>query len=146
MIVRLLIEAGAEVDNVDENGTTALMVAARTGYTSVARLLIEAGADVHKMSESGYTSLGLARIYDHDLVVSLLLESGAVDDGTALPASRSHTSLRQRLRSGMAILDEHKQCLPEVAYLTLCNALRASYSQSLDVTSHQNSLNSFRES
>ncbi len=42
--VRLLVEAGADVDIPDESGTTALAHARRRGFTAIARILVEAGA------------------------------------------------------------------------------------------------------
>jgi ankyrin repeat protein len=42
--VRLLLDAGADVEAQNEGGKTALMYAAQYGHASVARLLIERGA------------------------------------------------------------------------------------------------------
>jgi uncharacterized protein len=42
--VRLLVEAGADLDIPDESGTTALAHARRRGFTEIARILVAAGA------------------------------------------------------------------------------------------------------
>jgi ankyrin repeat protein len=44
-IIRLLLAAGAKVDAPEDEGQTALMIAAREGHMDVVRLLLEAGAD-----------------------------------------------------------------------------------------------------
>jgi ankyrin repeat protein len=55
-IVKLLLQAGAKADNVDSNGTTALV-----GYgfsdPNVARILVEAGAKVDAVDKKGRTAL-----------------------------------------------------------------------------------------
>ena len=43
-IVRLLLDAGADVNAEDQNGGTALMRAADNGYADIVRILTEAGA------------------------------------------------------------------------------------------------------
>ena len=42
--VRLLVEAGADVDIPDKSGTTALAHARRSGFDAIERILVEAGA------------------------------------------------------------------------------------------------------
>jgi ankyrin repeat protein len=44
-VVRLLIEAGADVRAVDDEGVTALHLARANGHTEVAAALLAAGAD-----------------------------------------------------------------------------------------------------
>ena len=46
--VRLCLEAGAEIDPLDDQGRTPLLLAARSGQEVSARLLLEAGADPDK--------------------------------------------------------------------------------------------------
>ncbi len=43
-IVRVLIEAGAHVNHVDNRGETSLLIAAKKGHTNITKLLIEHGA------------------------------------------------------------------------------------------------------
>ena len=49
----LLIEKGADVNAVEEDGWTALMIAAGNGHKEVCQLLIEKGADVNAVDEWG---------------------------------------------------------------------------------------------
>ena len=71
-IVRLLLRHGAEVNNTDEIGRTALM---SSESVVVAKMLIEAGADVNAQDSSGDSALMLT--LDHPAVVETLLHSGA---------------------------------------------------------------------
>ena len=78
--VRTLLAAGADINEVDENGRTALMMASDYGHAPVVRLLIEAGADLEKADKGGDTALEIAcreRSFD---CIHLLLEAGAVLD------------------------------------------------------------------
>jgi ankyrin repeat protein len=70
--VRLLIAAGADVNDALPDGASALVVAAHSGNHDVAQLLIEKGADVNDAAV-GYTALHAAVLLsDLDLVKALL--------------------------------------------------------------------------
>jgi ankyrin repeat protein len=69
---RLLIEAGAKVNDKLPDGTTALIEAAHSGQGAVARMLLDKGADPND-NEIGYTALHAAVLRgDLDLVRALL--------------------------------------------------------------------------
>lgn len=69
---RLLIEAGANVNDKLPDGTTALIEAAHSGQGAVARVLLDKGADPND-AEIGYTALHAAVLRgDLDLVKALL--------------------------------------------------------------------------
>jgi ankyrin repeat protein len=69
---RLLIEAGANVNDTLPDGTTALIEAAYSGQGAVAKVLLEKGADPNN-GEVGYTALHVAVLRgDLDLVKALL--------------------------------------------------------------------------
>ena len=55
--VELLLNAGADVNVTNEEGVTALMAAAFSGYSSALDALIEAGADVNATDDRDYTAL-----------------------------------------------------------------------------------------
>jgi ankyrin repeat protein len=52
-IVTALLEAGAEVDTVDDQGDTALICAAHKGYLAIVTALLEAGAEVDTVNDNG---------------------------------------------------------------------------------------------
>jgi len=53
---RLLLEHGANIEAVDEEGTTPLIRAASRGRTHVVNLLLEKGADVEARNSRGMTA------------------------------------------------------------------------------------------
>ena len=62
-MARLLLSLGADVNQVDQGGETALMHAAQTdfGDTAVVEALLAAGAKRDAVDRDGRTALGLAR-------------------------------------------------------------------------------------
>ena len=86
-VVRMLLEAGSEVDAARPDGFTALLVAAQHGHLEVARALLDAGADLNARDQYGGGALLLAAMSAHLDVVRTLLEAGcnvdaATDNGT----------------------------------------------------------------
>jgi ankyrin repeat protein len=57
---KLLVELGADVNAVGENGWTALHGAAYTGSDDTIQLLVEHGASIDKMDRFGQTALSIA--------------------------------------------------------------------------------------
>ena len=55
--IKALIDAGADVNVKDNNGTTALMYAVYYGNTEIVKTLIAAGADVNAKDNNGFTTL-----------------------------------------------------------------------------------------
>lgn len=86
-MVRLLLEARAEVDGASALGITALMQAALRRNADALDLLLEAGADVHRRTQNGETALlyagqGTLNVYDDDAqrilrILRKLVEAGA---------------------------------------------------------------------
>ena len=73
-----LISLGRLNDS-DENGMTALHLAAREGKTAAARLLIARNADVCKMDSEGKTALHHAYERIHAAIRHILLDAGAIE-------------------------------------------------------------------
>lgn len=78
--LRGLIEAedGRDIDAVDGDGRTALLLVSGLGSEPCVRLLAEAGADLnHRDNSGGFTALHMAAGYVKPGVVKLLVELGA---------------------------------------------------------------------
>ena len=64
--IRLLLEAGADVNQADDDGATPLMLACRwADDPTFIRLLLEAGADIFARDAQGDTPYDYARLSDH---------------------------------------------------------------------------------
>lgn len=111
-IVRLLIKAGVDINYQDEQGDTALHVAARFGHVECAKLLLE-GRDEQRANIElpektyGWTPLFIACVDGHLSIVELLIEYGAdlerLDssgwDAKEHAALRGHVNIARRLDS-----------------------------------------------
>lgn len=74
-IVRMLLNAGADVNVTQHGGWTPLQQAAAHGNTELVRLLLERGADKNALAENGKTALDLAQKGNHLDAVAVLRES-----------------------------------------------------------------------
>ena len=86
-VVRLLLDAGANVHLQNDAQETALHLAAERGRTEVARLLLEAGADFAARDADGRTSLFRAIEHRHAEIIELL-------HAAALASSDRQSSVR----------------------------------------------------
>jgi len=75
--IRVLLEAEADVNAKEENGTTALLNATRYGSHDVVKLLLEAKADVNAKTATGLTPLIHAVKYGTEAMVDILFDFGA---------------------------------------------------------------------
>lgn len=74
-IVKILIDAGADVNATTEDGQTALMLASQNGHQEIVNILIDAGADVNATAEDGQTALTLASQNGHQEIVNILIDA-----------------------------------------------------------------------
>ena len=102
--VEALIEQGADVNEADDQGYTALMKAAQEGQVEIVEALLEEGADVGAQSKSfdKETALLLAAKHGHTEVVRILIEKGKADvNGTTRGFySKGDTALDIALKEG----------------------------------------------
>ncbi|KAH7123389.1 hypothetical protein B0J13DRAFT_531505 [Dactylonectria estremocensis] len=76
-IVKILLDAEANVTVANKGGVTSLIAASLNGHVEVVKLLLEKGADVEVANNNGRTPLNAASHSGHVGVVKLLLEKGA---------------------------------------------------------------------
>jgi ankyrin repeat protein len=94
-VVGLFLQAGMDSESADEQGRTALILAATEGHTAIVKTLVANGADVKDTDEQGKTALIWAAESDHIPAVQALLVNGAdvnhaANDGmTALAAAKN---------------------------------------------------------
>ena len=96
--VRTLLQAGADVDAPQIDGTTALHWAVRRDDLDTAGLLIRAGADVTAANRTGSTPMQLATLNGNAAMVERLLDAGADVDAPLNPDG--DTALMMAARTG----------------------------------------------
>ncbi|KAJ4296714.1 Glycerophosphocholine phosphodiesterase [Kalmusia sp. IMI 367209] len=114
-IVKLLVDAGVDLNYRNEQGETALHVAARFGHDEGAKALL-AGSAQHKIEIDvpektfGWTPLFIACVDGHSSMVRLLIEHGAKLDRTDNDGwtAREHAALRGH----MHIIEELARIAP----------------------------------
>jgi ankyrin repeat protein len=111
--VRILVNAGVEVDEHSDNGMTALMLMAILGQTDAVRVLLDAGADVNAVANAdGSTALIFAVYGGTTEIVSMLIEAGAdvdmADAGTGSSDGRTALSYAEE-KDHAEIIDVLKQ-------------------------------------
>lgn len=74
-IVRMLVDAGVNLNVRDVNGETPLMNAITNNNAPMVKYMIEHGADFRAMSKSGTDVLGFAKHYGGDEVVAIIQEA-----------------------------------------------------------------------
>src|SRR4029079_1334724 len=79
---KLLVEAGANVNDADAGGVSATVLAAHSGYGQLVEFLLDKGADPN-LAEAGFTALHEAIMRRDEKTVRALLDHGA-DPNTPL--------------------------------------------------------------
>ena len=112
VIVKLLVEAGADLDYQDDQGETALHVAARFGHTECAKILLVEHdgqqADMEVAENSfGWTPLFIACVDGHIDIVRILIAANAVLEGldTSGWTAKEHAALRGHMDIAEVLAD-----------------------------------------
>jgi len=103
-IVKLLVDAGVDINYQDEHGETALHLAARFGHDECARILVE-GSESRSMNLElaektyGWTPLFIAGVDGHLAIVKMLVDGGADISRLDLSgwSAQEHAALRGHL-------------------------------------------------
>ena len=74
---KMLIEAGADLNYQNVDGSTALITASVFGTTGIAKLLIDSGAELDTQNNDGSAALHTAAFFGHTGIVKALIENGA---------------------------------------------------------------------
>ena len=83
--IELLVARGAKLDAVDEQGSTALALAAEMGFHEAVELLLAARADPNVCDRAGLTALDVAEEHGGHDIASLLLRYGAKSGKELVP-------------------------------------------------------------
>jgi ankyrin repeat protein len=76
--VKVLLDKGANINVVDNNGLTLLMYAAKSGSADMAKLLLSRGAKINvKCKMKGYSAIMFATMFGTGETVQVLLDHGA---------------------------------------------------------------------
>jgi ankyrin repeat protein len=79
--VKILLEAGADPNLIDEDsGITPLISAVRGQYLGIICLLLQAGAKTNDKDSNGKTALDVAKEIKNSEIIRLLKEAEAVED------------------------------------------------------------------
>ena len=75
--LNVLLAEGAEVDTVDKEGNTPLMLAAKIGNPRMVKIILAHHPELDKVNDNGYTALMIASEHGQIHIVEKLLEKGA---------------------------------------------------------------------
>lgn len=75
--VKRLLNLGADVDGIDEEGNTALHMAAESGTENVVSFLVDRGADANAVNDEGDSPLHKATINNFVDIIGLLVTGHA---------------------------------------------------------------------
>lgn len=110
----LFIKGGINVNQVDKNGWTPLMISTFNGNENIAKLLIEKGANIHIQDNAGYAPIHWAAFNGFNEVTAILLKRGANPNTTnrygwtplMQAAARGHSEIVRMLLDKGAVVNQ----------------------------------------
>ena len=95
---------GADIDEQDKGGNTALMIASMAGHNPMVKLLLEHGADTERRNQGGHTALMRAAARGRFKTCRLLIKMGNADveakdnhgDSVIMHAHLGHHEMTER--------------------------------------------------
>ena len=85
-VITLLIKAGAKVNLAENNGKTALILAASSGKVEIVNYLLKMGADPKIKDKAGKTALDYAKAAEIDAMLIKMLQGIKVDKAATVAA------------------------------------------------------------
>ena len=110
--VKRLLETGANPDEINEGGWTALMAAANNGHVKVAKALLKAGAKRDMVDKKGRTAWHKAKANGHDEVVKVLLAKAKME-------LAKEPATKPEVREGWKV-ERKSVCDPNVNWIRAC--------------------------
>ena len=112
--VKDILERGADINEKNSSGNTALILASINGYTDTARMLIEKGIRLDEKNNFGFTALIWSSANGHEDIAQMLIDKGAtldekIDGGNTaliLVCCYCYTEIARMLIDAGANLDE----------------------------------------
>jgi hypothetical protein len=113
-VVKMLLEAGANVAARDKDGSTALSNASVKGNEEIVKMLLEAGSDVDARDEYGWTALmrGSDSWHDKYEIIKLLIDAGADVDARSKSGYTALALARDKEHTGIVALLEAARLEP----------------------------------
>jgi len=76
-LLRMILDYGANVDTLDENGDSVLFYASERGLANTVKILLDYGADVNKKGNNAERALHVAVVFNQPEIVTILLRNRA---------------------------------------------------------------------
>ncbi|NXQ37368.1 ASZ1 protein, partial [Alaudala cheleensis] len=149
--VELLLSRNADLNFTCRKQMTALMYAARKGYSRVVAFLVAHGSHINAQDENGYTALIWAAQHGHKSVILKLLELGAdknlqtKDEKTAAELAKINKHLE--IFSLLSLAANHSQgrCHKTVEQEAICKFLSAVSDHSVGLNYFYSSYSAFHD-
>ncbi len=134
-IVKILIDAGADVNAREERGAlkTALMIASRKGFADVVKLLLEAGAEVDAKDDVGLTAFSDALGEAHFEIVDMLKKAGVHMDQSRLDGYLNHVAGQGDTQKVKAVIARGADVNSGGNFLTLTAAVSGNHIETIHV-------------